>query len=253
MGPGLSAFAEREILSQSWPKNTDFWDQPAVSGPAAYRDLVEATFEKIETLSAGGKNKIDLVAHSFGGNLARECLEKMGASVASVRLISTGPDPVAGFHRLLKRLVAEEETESTLQKKIAAFFAESPLPGRESLWEMIGLIGQDPNFMRIYWPERALYDAYNGIAARGPGIDFSTFQDVLNDFSRKDPAIPSRILWKGKAELILGEKDPLLDPEEVARYWRTCFPELDVRRKPDSGHFPHLEDALRLRNNDGNR
>lgn len=251
MGPGMSAFAERELLRDRWPPNTDFWDQPQVNGPTAYRDLVAATFSKLEELSGGGKRKVDLIAHSFGGQLARECAGNMGEIVDSVRLISTGPDPLSGFYRLLIRLADDSRTDPALREKMSAFLAARPKSSDAPLWEMVGLIVQDPEFMRVYWPKRSLFEAYLGVAARGPALAFSTFQDVLNDFSRNGPPIPTRITWKGRAELVLGEKDPLMDPDETERFWKACFSDLKVTRESRSGHFPHLEDALRSAKADG--
>lgn len=244
MGPGLNSFVERELLREKWPTACDFWDQPQVTGDSAYRDLIDAALSKAETLSEGGRRKIDLIAHSFGGHLARECVEKMGETVNSVRLISTGHDPTVGFHRLLGKLSIDGETPAAVRDAAQALLARYPIPDQAPLWEMVGLIVQDPAFMRLYWPSRNHYDAYLKASARAPQLAFQTFQDVLNDFSRNGPPIPSRISWKGKAELILGSEDPLIDPTKVRSYWETCFSNLKVSIQPHSGHYPHLENVL---------
>jgi pimeloyl-ACP methyl ester carboxylesterase len=249
MGPGLNSFPEERLLAAIWPENTVFWNQPPTSGSEAYRDLVGYTLEKLDDLAQ--KEKINLIGHSFGGHLLRECLTNRPEKVNSVTLISTGHDPITGFHRLLEKLLADNETPLIAKEKVTELVLKYPNLNDAPLLELVQAIVQDPEFMRLYWPNFSEYLKFKTINELAPAFHFQTFIDVLNDFSRNASSIPTRIEWKGDAELILGENDPLINTDRTESYWKTCIQDLHVTKVPNSGHFPHLENMFRSYSIDG--
>ncbi len=243
MGPGLNAGIERKLFSHKNPE-VDYWDQPAVRGPHAYSDLLAETLRRVESLYASGSSPINLVAHSFGGILAAEVLRKIPEKVSSLTLLSTGHDLVKSFYLLLSRLASDSATPADLRKKMETHLRENPEPTLDPFWSTIGMIVEDPNFMRLYWPTDSHFTEHRKLAEKFPPLDFLTFEATLNSYLRIPSEIPKRISWDGPVTLILGDRDPLLTVGETTRYWRTLFPSLLSKVRPGSGHFVHLEDYI---------
>lgn len=244
MGPGLNSTAESILLSSQNP-TVDYWDQPAVTGDRAFEDLVDAAVTRAQTLAQASGKPIKLIAHSFGGQIAREIIAKTPETVDSLTLLSAGHDLVASFHSLLTALSVDTETPTELRLKATTFLHEHPEARLENFWTEVGMIVQDPSFERLYWPSIELYQNYTVIAEKAPPLSFPTFKDVANSFLRKVDFIPKRMQWKGPVSLTLGDRDPLILVSETEKYWQTLFPQLTKTIRKNSGHFVHLEDVLR--------
>lgn len=243
MGPGLTAGVERVVLGPLHPE-VDYWDQPLVSGLNAFTDLVNAALARAELLAENNRGKVHLVAHSFGGHIAREICELRPKSVASLTLFNTGFDVVGGFHSLLNALARDPGTPAALRKSAIDFLLSNPVSHLELLWPMFGIITQDPNFMRLYWKNEALFLRHQKLSANLPPFAFQTYQDALNSFLKTFNATPKQPSWDGPVHLVLGDSDPTISAGETITYWQTVFPKLTTAIRKKSCHFTHLEDEL---------
>lgn len=245
MGPGMNAGAERLLLGKLPAYSAvDFWDQPASTGPGAFNRIAEAATVRAEALAQTHGEPIALIAHSFGGHFAREIILRSPQSVHSVCLISAGHDVAGQFLRLLTKLSVNEETPADLAREMRDYLRNSTGDAVSHVWEIIGWITRDPNFMRLYWSDRRQFDVFTHLTRDLPPLDFETFQCVVKDFLTSPSFMPTSMEWKGKAELVLGANDPLMDLRDCPAYWRGFFPQLEVEVRRSSGHYPHLESAL---------
>jgi len=244
MGPGLNAVTESMLLGSRNPA-VDYWDQPSVTGENAFSDLVEAAITKAKALAAASGKPIELIAHSFGGHLAREIIDKTPETVASLTLLSTGHDLVASFHTLLRKLEKDSETPAELLLKMTEYLRENPGARLATFWLEVGMIVKDQTFGRPYWPTKELFQNFLAVFAKAPPLSFPTFKAVVNSFLRKRDFIPKRMQWKGPVSLILGDCDPLIQVSETVMYWQTLFPQLTKTIRKNSGHYAHIEDVLR--------
>jgi pimeloyl-ACP methyl ester carboxylesterase len=239
MGPGLNAYVERQLMQDQRPE-VYFWDQPPVEGPTAYEQLIEAAITVVDEMQKAAAKPIHLLAHSFGGHLAKEILYQRPMSVASCDFFSTGFDPAQGFHHLLMKLQHDSQTSVAVKRKMADVLSRHPSASAENVWEIIAQILEEPDFMRLYWPTVQQYERYKKISSGGPAFQATTFEDVLKGFFRR-PARSGPHPWKGPLALFLGAGDPLISVPEDSACWRQLFPGLTLAVVPDSGHYPHLK------------
>ncbi len=250
MGPGMNAHCERNLLATEWT-DTEFWDQPTISDSQdAFLVLVKAVCQKVQQKFQRSQKPITLVGHSFGGHLAIEALKEVGAMVDRCELLSPVYDLPSGFLGVLKALGKDAGTTPELKMEIEKYLlaSEGSRLGRpQNFWEYIQLITQDPMFFRVYWAEPDLFRKFGRVAASAPPLDLETFQFVLNDiFEKVDFSKAKKSLWTGPVEITFGALDPLVDVEREDRLWKSVFPQAQVRTLPESGHYLHLEDRLRL-------
>ncbi len=245
MGPGMNAGAERLLLAKDPAyAEVDFWDQPQATGTDAFTKIARAATERAEALARGHGGPIDLIAHSFGGHFAREIAENRPDLVRSIRLISTSHDVAGQFLRLMRTHAVDPETPAELAVEMQSLLRQISDDGRSRIWEIIGLITRDPSFMRLYWPKREQFDTFVNLTRTLPALHAETFASVVKEYLNNLSDMPTRMPWKGKAELVLGAIDPLISVDEAEKYWRRCFPRLEVEIRESSGHYPHLETPL---------
>ncbi|MGE0763535.1 MAG: alpha/beta fold hydrolase [Bdellovibrionales bacterium] len=239
MGPGLNAHVERQVLSAHFPE-VHFWDQPAVLGPGAFDQLVQSALAQVESMYQSTQRPVKLMAHSFGGQLARAIIGRRPELIGDSIFYNAGYCPATAFYRLLRRLGQDAQTPGDLKQDIAAFLKLHPQAEINRLWDYVTMVVRDANFMRLYWAKQKHFEHYVALSAGGPTLLFQTFQDVLNDFYLiRRPA--QRLAWSGRVRLEMGDQDPLIDVQADASQWGAIFANLHLVVQPDSGHYSHLE------------
>jgi pimeloyl-ACP methyl ester carboxylesterase len=246
MGPGANAEVERILIGNNNPEML-FWDQPLQHTETdAFKNLIIEAQEKVAQLVEENDGPIHVMAHSFGGHLFHQLSLKTPESFLSCSMMATGYDIVNGFYRLLIQVGSHPATESNLKSKITEYLSTNPKPKASELWNYAGLIAQDPAFFRLYWPSEDLFSAFVPYASRSKPMDMQSFQNIINDFVKNyySPDNPLPSPWDGPVELVLGEKDPLIDIAHESGIWRRIFPQIKIKVLKDSGHFLHLEKIL---------
>lgn len=245
-GPGLNAYVERQVLGEQYP-HVHFWDQPPVHTIRnAFKLLVDAAVAEVERLFDTHRRPIRLMASSFGGHLASGLLERIPHRISSCHLYGPVSDIPAGFLNLLRIMSVDGVAEGDHGKQIASFLDDGTRRSadKKEIWDYVNLIVGDADFMRYYWPDETLYAAWVACARNGPGFDFTTFRNVMNDFLQHH--CDRRYSCAGTRPIIieLGDRDPLLVLESEMRLWSCRFPNAEIIIRRGSGHFIHLEPYL---------
>lgn len=246
MGPGLNSYIERKILSPSNP-NILFWDQPLVNESLEFpfSELIDKTILVTEKLCQELQGPIKIIAHSFGGHIAKELLIRNDNLIDSCHFISTGHDILGGYLNLINQIC--KTSPPNLNFQVAAqHLLEQEIHSRnlkDVLDQCIGLITSTPEFMKLYWPKESQYERFARIAADAPPIDIDTFRLVLLDFL--EHYYKTDLIYDGKVKITmeLGGRDPLLT-SKTSDLWSKTLPKVNLRIAPNSGHFLHLEHEI---------
>src|ERR1035441_6624743 len=188
-GPGGNAAMERAWFTGPSHANTDFWDQPILSGDQAkYANLLKACEKKFdETYSASGQ-PVNIAGHSFGCTLALSLYARNPQKIKSLKLLAPMADIPVGFYNLAKRLHNDAHTPEAVKLELTKLIQkfENLKPGSSErlgcMWELIGHMVKDPNYLRLYFGNQECMMKYGQIAASKPGLDFAMWQAVLNDY-----------------------------------------------------------------------
>ena len=148
MGPGLNAYVERKVFTPETPL-VDYWDQPETD---SFETLVESTCDKIQKMAQNRGEPIDLICHSFGGNLAEAALTEIHSLVRSCTFFATGFYFLESFKNLLWALAQSPGTDPHLREEYKDFLANLEELGSKNYFRRVfGEILKDPDFMRLYW------------------------------------------------------------------------------------------------------
>lgn len=240
MGPGLNADAERLLLGPHCEHIT-FWNQPEQpSSDGAFLTLCEQTCKKIEQM-AKATGKINIIAHSFGGNIAVQCLKTHSSYIEKCQFIGTvfyfGPSML---RRVMTYLSEAPETTVEFQQKFSDFLRNPQSP--DGFWDYFGVIAQDPTFLRAYWHDFKALDEYVKTMAQCRPLDVTSFTNIVNDFLKQPEVVSSP--YRAPIEIIYGEHDHLIDLVAEKSAWLKLFPQAVFTLIPDAGHFCHLEKDL---------
>jgi pimeloyl-ACP methyl ester carboxylesterase len=236
-GPGLSAGIERLWFGDSLPAS--WWDQPLLSADdsSPFEALVSAATKQLEQMTAAAARPVDLLAHSFGGQIAIALARRSPNLVRSIRLLASPADPIRGLFRLCKA-IARAHYSADLERAIDA--AEQDL-NPHSFEAMILAAASHPAYPAIYFAPRAVAarDRFLALLPRVRFLDPTTFFAVINTFLTASPIGPVEG-FSGEVTLLLGREDPLVSVEGDLAQWRRILPKLQAE-VVDAGHFVHLE------------
>ena len=239
-GPGFHARVERAWFGDALPIR--WWDQPPSlpRDDAPMRALVAAAAGEVRALAAAAGTPVSLVAHSFGGQVARDLADTIPDSIGRIVLLGCAFDPASAYLRFGEALMAAGSGTEELARALAA--ARARLGGDVLLAVVAASFGA-PAALRHYFAPRAETVAGRYIAelVAGTVIDFDTLAAVLRDRHGHAPAI-SPSAFAGPVEFVFGDADPVCAPEaDLAAWWRV-FPQVDSRIVA-SGHMIHVETA----------
>lgn len=250
MGPGQNAQVEKKLLQQHF-KNILFFDQPKTPNKLnAFNDLVESCHEQIKILYKKNNDRpVHIMAHSFGGHLANQLLNRCPELIESCDMYSTGYDIPAGFFKLLRTIGESTRTNIHLKNEIIDYIKLTQPNSSNHLtnmWSYIGLIAKDPSYFTYYWPNDKLLQNYLNIAAHTDPIDMLSFQNVLSDFleTKFNPTNPAICNWTGPMTIYLGDNDPLINIDHETKIWNKIFIQAKIKSVNNSSHFIHLEPFL---------
>lgn len=237
-GPGFHARVERAWFGDRLPIH--WWDQPpmAANDPTPMRSLVAAAAGELTRLATATGGPVSLVAHSFGGQVARELADTMPEAIASLVLLGCAFDPAEACLRFGEALVAAGAGTDELARALAA--ARARRDG-DTMLPVVATSFAAPGALRRYFaPDaEAIAARYLDTLVAGPIIDFDTLAGVLRDRLRHPPPC-SRSAFARPVTLMLGDADPMSRVEADTEAWLAAFPHAE-RRVVASGHMVHVE------------
>ena len=237
-GPGFHARVERTWYGDRLP--IQWWDQPPIAAddPAPMQTLVAAAGAEVRRLAAASGAPVDLVAHSFGGQIARALAEAMPQRIAGLTLLACSFDPVAASLRFAESLDRAGVGTDELARALAA---ARPNADFDAVLCVVSATFGVPGVLRRYFAADAepVAARYLECLLRGPVFDFDTLARVLRDFQRAPPdALPGT--FSGPVQLVFGTDDPICPARSSESAWRAVYPHAQVSALP-AGHMLHVE------------
>jgi pimeloyl-ACP methyl ester carboxylesterase len=237
-GPGFHARVERAWFGDRLPIH--WWDQPAIAAEdrAPMRTLVDAAATELDRLAHAAGGPVSLVAHSFGGQIARALAEAMPGSIDRIVLLGSPFDPVDAHLRFAKSLV---NAGADTPELVRALDGVSANVNPDSLLGVVSASFGVPGALRHYFAKdsEAVAQRYLEQLLQGPIIDFGTLASVLRDCMRAPPPA-TRSPFTGRVQLLSGTTDPICAGGSDAVGWQAVFPRARYRAVP-SGHMVHVE------------
>lgn len=230
MGPGIHSQVEKHLFELKYPE-VDFWNQPLCQN---LNELVGAACEKVMSLSQQGAKPVTLIAHSFGGILARLILQTHPQAVKEVILVNSAMDPFECFVNTAPHVLPEKSV------------VDLPALRKSSVEEKINFIikiATAPKFNEIYWQSKEKMHELGPVFARYPQLNVETYLKIFSDFlSKQKTLFHESLKWGGKVKIFYSHDDLLLDKNKDVVPWLDVFPQAELLEFQGSGHYLHLED-----------
>ena len=229
MGPGFHS----EIAKKKYGdiEAVDFWNQPPCGN---FDELVSAANEKTAALAKAASQPISLIAHSFGGQLARMIQQSQPENVKEIILVNSALDPFECFINLAPYVNPENSKMD--------FDSIRKAPVQEKVDFILGL-ASTPGFNDLYWHSKDKMNALAPLFAEAPQLDIGVFLKVFPDFLAKKDQLFKTSSWKGPVRIYHSVYDLLLSKSKDVDSWSQVFPQAEFIRRSDSGHYLLLEDA----------
>lgn len=238
MGPGFHSQVENHLFGSMY-KHVDFWNQPLAKD---FSELQNSVFEKVQSVyQANNNSPISLIAHSFGGALARSVIQKYPEMVSDLKMINCSLNPFECFVNLSTRLQHYESIQEQ-RKKLATIRAGTV----EEKINFILAVAIIPEFPSYYWHSKAKMIQFQSVYNQYPALNVGVFLSVFSDYLAKEPLLHSLpIRWNGNVTYFYSPKDALFDGlnDKSMTGWKDLFPAMKVVLSQESGHYSHIEDA----------
>lgn len=225
MGPGFHALVEKKLFENSYP-DVEFWSQPQTS---SFSDLLQSAESKFLEMKS---DKIDLLAHSFGGQLAIQLIQKYPQKIGKVVLLNSGVDPFECFINLALKLGVLNENEANQARR-------APVSQK---MDLILKIAITPKFPFLYWFSEDKMKHYESVYSHVPPLDVNVFVSVFADFLNVQNSLPRDLKsWTGPVSIIASGDDNLLNYKHDVEVWSLYFSRAHFIKLHGVGHYAHVE------------
>jgi pimeloyl-ACP methyl ester carboxylesterase len=237
-GPGLSSIVERELYAAQLPVR--WWDQPnsVVLFAKPYRELLAVAEDEVRQLAEQSGGRVNLLAHSFGANLALHVTAQMPSVISEVTLLAPVHDMGDAFIRLSERLRTINRDSEQLTAALEEFRQRSDFNHFARLAAQVMAIS---SFIDLYWSSSAEMRRrwFVDLMMHRPVFDSNAFEVIVKAFWAEVPA-STPVPLSVPAHLVFGTADPLINIEREARFWSSRI-RVASTRTVEAGHFVHLE------------
>lgn len=220
MGPGYHSGVEREVFASRFPF-VYFPDQPV---NISFEELLQWSEEQVASLyTQNGHQKINIVAHSFGGQLVKHLVAVAGDRINEVTLVNCAFDSFHCFERLAKAL-----NIPPLQNNAKA----------EDILSYILQISSNPRFANLYWINSDLKLSYESKTSNYPALDVATFMDVFTGYLKRPINFDRKEndTFQGKVRFCYSTDDVLIDEKIDIQEWKNFLPQLEAWKVSGAGH-----------------
>lgn len=245
MGPGFNSYIEKTLLGPHFPK-IDFWDQPfPTTDKNAFQSLANQVEKKLILMSNEINGPINIVAHSFGGQLFEYLIHKFPDKISKGTIYNSSSNLQLGFVQLLKKMALDSTTNSDLRHQLSLFLNSGikALSISNFINNFARLASQDPLFIRHYFYDSKKFNSYTNHSAQAPPLNPIVFVSVLTDYIENYFTSTSTYNGSQDIEIHISKSDPFFTPT-CKNSWQKKFPNAKIKLHSSGGHFLHLEDHL---------
>lgn len=226
MGPGFHSQIEANLFGQAAP-STEFWTQPLSS---SFSDLVVAAETVFQSLNC---TSIEILAHSFGAQLALHLVNRFPNQIGKVTLLNSGIDPFECFLNLGQKLNLISDDQAK----------DYRLSEAERKLELIFKVATAPDFAKSYWYSTEKMKALDVHFSAVPALDVNIFAAIFTDFLKQQELFHKSLrVWNGPVSILSSDDDVLLDFNKDIKPWTKFFPHAQFKRFQEVGHYAHLEE-----------
>lgn len=234
-GPGGNSFVDKEILGNLTEK-IYFWDQPKVKHfSSPFQSLVTESEGQIKKMSSPS----NLIAHSFGCDIAASLLQSNSITVDKTLLISPLRHMPTSFINLGNKLIAKQETQA-LKDALNAIGRDFTKIEAPLFWNLVSNIASHPFYFPSFWQSQETMNNFISLASKAPAHDSEEFYAVVQNYLFSDPKNNYNSLNKSNTHVVLGAEDPYYTADDF-HYWQQLLGSENVTIIKSTGHFPHLE------------
>ena len=227
MGPGFHAKIEAQEFSQRHP-HVAFLNQPQ---DLNLKDLHAWAENEVRAQYAVTQKPLQLLGHSFGGQIIAAILPGIADLVSEVRLMNTAGDSFQSFAHLRHLLLADATTP-------AEWLQRSPEEKMNAILEVAG----HPQFGDVYWKDPKAQAHYQQIANGYPGLNIEAFIRIFSEYLAVDPQKTLQsFVWQGPAHIYYSLQDPLITDFATVESWKSMFPNAQFHQISNTGHYSHFE------------
>lgn len=254
-GPGFGCREETRILAPLFARegvHADFWQEPSRRQPGGFAFTPERAFrnalDSLQHCIDTGPQPATLLCHSLGIHLA---LGVLARGVRISRLIAVAPAmPAFDVLRRVMRLACEDlrmqtpEIAEALQEQIDSTRHFFDPPMRRGLQ----LAFLDPLLLAHHWQNARALSLYVAGMLEQPdgGFDEEVYFATLADFASLPPPVLDAEARRTPVTVVLGERDPIVDPDAAVAALRSYCSTLDVVTVATAGHAAHMEHPVSI-------
>lgn len=220
MGPGFHSGVEREVFASRF-SFVAFPDQPADIG---FEELLNWCDQQVDLLFAqNGNQKIDIVAHSFGGQLLKHLTKTSADKIRNITLVNSAFDSFKCFERMARAL----DTPALLNNATA-----------EEKLNFILQLTTNSRFGSLYWMNNDTKQDYESKVCKHPTLNVPTFIEVFTGYLNRQKNFDEKQKnsFHGQVRFFYSPDDVLLDAKEDLKKWTELFPQLEAFEIVGSGH-----------------
>lgn len=233
MGPGFHARIENALFSKKHP-NILFWNQPEVT---TFDDLINAAHEKVLELFKKNSMPIGLIAHSFGGQIAKEITQRDPKKISSLYLINAAYDPFECFLNL-KNHIRDVTVNSFDSDQLRAASPDDKI-------QFIISLSSSSHFQSLYWHSQENFKKYSEIFSNYPPLNPIVFINIFKSYlTQRDSSKNQSPINISEVKLHYSKHDLLLNKEKDIDPWKIIYPNCEFIISEKSGHYLYLEDLF---------
>jgi pimeloyl-ACP methyl ester carboxylesterase len=218
----------------------DWWDQPKVKAGdrSPLQALADAAASRLRELAGASASTVNVVAHSFGGLIARSLCDAAPQLIGQVTLLGCSIDPSRAVLRMARHVATTANPGMALRRLVAS--ADDGVMSAKYFFDLVQALWLTPGLLEMYFARASETAArrYLELADGYPECDFETYELAMREQLTATPNL-SCSSFTGEVHVLFGVEDPLIGSEDRDA-WQAIFPNATYR-EVSAGHMVHFE------------